>query len=225
MPITPVDKSLFPDVPNVLGVPALRRLGTAQQLRTLLISRILQRIILRKFTRANVWGLYDQNGVVVQCDSVVSFDFKGDSKVSEVPLQRGSFASYNKVQLPDSPTLRLSKGGTDEARNTFLNAIDAAKKSTNLYSIVTPSRTYLNVTIESYDYRQTAQDGISLLVVDLRIKEIRQVSPTFSTVVLADVKNPAAVSPRNSGLLQAVPVPAAQEQSLLSIILKSVGVN
>lgn len=222
MPITPVDKSLFPDVPNVLGVPALRRLGTARQLRTLLLSRILERIILRKFTRSNVWGLYDQDGIIVQCDSVVSFDFKGDAKISEVPLQKGSFASYNKVQLPDSQTLRLSKGGTDDARNSFLLAIDAAKKSTNLYSIVTPSRTYLNVNVESYDYRQTAQDGISLLIVDLRIKEIRQVSPAFTTVELDDVKNPAAVGAKSNGLVQPIAVPPPQ-QSILNRLLNGIG--
>ena len=223
MPITPVPKSLFPDVPNVLGVPALRRLGTGKQLATLLISRILERIILRRFTRTNVWGLYDQRGIVVVCDSIVSFDFKGDSKIAEVPLQNGSFAAYNKVQMPDSQILRMSKGGTDEARNTFLNAIDAAKKSTNLYSIVTPSKTYTDVSIESYDYRQTAQDGISLLVVDVRIKEIRQVAASFSTVKLADVKNKAAASPKNSGLVQPSNVPPFQKESIAVRFLNVLG--
>jgi len=49
MPITPVNKSLFPDIPNALGVPALRRELTAEQTRRLIISRILSRILLSRF--------------------------------------------------------------------------------------------------------------------------------------------------------------------------------
>lgn len=216
MPITPVDKPLFPDVPNVLGVPALRRLGTGKQLTTLTISRILQRILLRRFTKSGVWGLYDDRGVVVQCDSIFSFDFKADSKITEIPLQNGSFAAYNKVQMPDTQIIRMVKTGSDDVRNNFLSAIDKAKKSTALYSIVTPEKTYLNVNVEGYDYRRTAQDGVSILTVDVRIKEIRQVTPSFITARLTDVKNPAAFSPQSNGLVQPLPVPPAKEKDLIN---------
>lgn len=220
MPITPVNKSLFPDVPNVLGVPALRRELTSRQATRLVISRILSRILLSRFTRAGVWGLYDiKDGKVSRADSVFSLDFKGASKISEVPLQNGSFAAYNKVQLPNFQLLRLVKKGNDLERNQFLTDIDNAKKSTDLYYIVTPERTYFNISIEDYAYKRTAQDGVSMLIVDITLKEIRQVRPAFSTVKLESAKSPTAVSPKASGVVQLQPVPPAKQQSILTSIL------
>lgn len=216
MPITPVSKGLFPDVPNVLGVPALRRELTAKQTTRLVISRILSRILLSRFTRSGVWGLYKADGTLIQADSVVSLDFKATSKVSEVPLQSGSFAAYNKVQMPDLETLRLVKTGTDSARNQFLLLIDAAKKSTDLYSIVTPEKTYIDATIEEYSYKRTAQDGVSMLIVDINFKQIRQVRPAFSTVKLEDAKTPTGLTPQSGGVVQALPVPPAKSQSIIS---------
>jgi len=219
MPITPVNKSLFPDIPNALGVPALRRELTSRQTTRLVISRILSRILLSRFTRAGVWGLYDiKDGKVSRADSVFSLDFKGASKISEVPLQNGSFAAYNKVQLPNFQLLRLVKKGNDLERNQFLTEIDNAKKSTDLYYIVTPERTYFNISIEDYAYKRTAQDGVSMLIVDITLKEIRQVSPAFSTVKLESAKTPTAASPKASGMVQLQPVPPATQQSVLTSI-------
>lgn len=216
MPITPVNKGLFPDVPNVLGVPALRRELTSRQATRLVISRILSRILLSRFKNRGTWGLYKADGTLIQADSVVSLDFKGLSKVSEVPLQNGSFAAYNKVQMPDLESLRLIKTGSDATRGQFLSAIDAAKKSTDLYYIVTPEKTYIDITIEEYDYKRTAQDGVSMLVVDIRFKQIRQVRPAFSTVKLEDAKTPTGLTPQSGGVVQALPVPPAAAQSIVS---------
>jgi len=214
MPITPITKPLFPDVPNVLGVPALRREFTTRQVTRLVVSRILSRILLSRFTRTGVWGLYDKDGKVSRADSVFSLDFKGASKISEVPLQNGSFAAYNKVQLPNFQLLRLVKTGSDLKRNQFLTEIDNAKKSTDLYYIVTPERTYFNINIEDYAYKRTAQDGVSMLIVDITFKQIRQVSPAFSTVKLEDAKTPTAPSPKSSGVVQLQPVPPAKQQTI-----------
>jgi hypothetical protein len=65
MPILPIDKPIFPDVPNVIGVPALRRQLTGKQFTTLLLSRVLQSIALKKISRPNVWGLYNAAGVAI----------------------------------------------------------------------------------------------------------------------------------------------------------------
>lgn len=224
MPITPVSKGLFPDVPNVLGVPALRREFTTRQTTRLIISRILSRILLSRFTNRGVWGLYNKDGKLIEASSVYSLDFKGPSKISEVPLQNGSFAAYNKVQVPDFYLLRLVKTGSDALRNQFLIDIDTAKKSTDLYYIVTPEKTYLNVSIEEYIYKRTAQDGVSMLIVDITFKEIRQVRPAFSTVKLQDAKSPTALSSLSGGLVQPIALTTAKTQSLLNSVLGGVNV-
>lgn len=218
MPILPIDKPIFPDVPNVIGVPALRRQLTGKQFTTLLLSRILQSIALKKISRPNVWGLYNAAGVAIVADSVFSVDFKAESKVTEVPLQRGGFAQYNKVLMPEQEIIRLIKTGTDDARNAFLRAIDKAQKSTDLYHVVTPERVYLDANIESYEYRRTSSEGVSMLIVDIRLKQIRQVSPLFAVYQLPDAKSPTAAPVISKGVVQPKIVP----ESYASKISKTV---
>lgn len=207
MPILPIDKPIFPDVPNVIGVPALRRQLTGKQFTTLLLSRVLQSIALKKISRPNVWGLYNAAGVAIVADSVFSVDFKAESKVTEVPLQRGGFAQYNKVLMPEQEIIRLIKTGTDDARNAFLRAIDKAQKSTDIYHVVTPERVYLDANIEAYDYRRTSSEGVSMLIVDIRLKQIRQVSPLFAVYQLPDAKPPTATPVIAEGVVQPKIVP------------------
>ncbi len=214
MPILPIDKPIFPDVPNVIGVPALRRQLTGKQFTTLLLSRVLQSIALKKISRPNVWGLYNAAGVAIVADSVFSVDFKAESKVTEVPLQRGGFAQYNKVLMPEQEIIRLIKTGTDDARNAFLRAIDKAQKSTDLYHVVTPERVYLDANIEAYDYRRTSSEGVSMLIVDIRLKQIRQVSPLFAVYQLPAAKSPTATPVIAKGVVQPKIVPESYASKL-----------
>lgn len=218
MPILPIDKPIFPDVPNVIGVPALRRQLTGKQFATLLLSRVLQSIALKKISRPNVWGLYNAAGIAIVADSVFSVDFKAESKVTEVPLQRGGFAQYNKVMMPEQEIIRLIKTGTDDARNAFLRAIDKAQKSTDLYHVVTPERVYLDANIEAYDYRRTSSEGVSMLIVDIRLKQIRQVSPLFAVYQLPAAKSPTAAPRVTQGVVQ----PKIVRESYASKISKAV---
>jgi len=214
MPILPIDKPIFPDVPNVIGVPALRRQLTGKQFTTLLLSRVLQSIALKKISRPNVWGLYNAAGVAIVADSVFSLDFKAESKVTEVPLQRGGFAQYNKVMMPEQEIIRLIKTGTDDARNAFLRAIGKAQKSTDLYHVVTPERVYLDANIEAYDYRRTSSEGVSMLVVDIRLKQIRQVSPLFAVYQLPAAKSPTAAPRVTQGVVRPKIVPESYASKL-----------
>lgn len=218
MPILPIDKPIFPDVPNVIGVPALRRQLTGKQFKTLLLSRALQSIVLKKISRPNVWGLYNAAGIAIVADSVFSVDFKAESKVTEVPLQRGGFAQYNKVMMPEQEIIRLVKTGSDESRNAFLRAIDEAQKSTDLYHVVTPERIYLDANIEAYDYRRTSSEGVSMLIVDIRLKQIRQVSPLFAVYQLPAAKSPTAAPQVTQGVVQ----PKIVSESYISKIGKAV---
>ena len=148
----------------------------------------------------NGWDIYDLDGnLVFDIDSLLDIKNSVKTKVSSVPVEQGAFGSYNKVAEPFSNKVRLAVGGPDRVA-AFQTALDTEVASTDLFNIVTPTKTYLNVTLESYDHDQTAENGgVSGLVVDLAFIEVREVTPTYTTVAVNHPKNPNSGSKQTGG--------------------------
>ena len=157
---------------------------------------------------ANGWGIYDLSGnLVFDVDSVVDLKFSGKAKVSDFPVEKGSFSSYDKVIDPFTVPVRLAV--SDSARSAiFMTTLAQELAQANLYNIVTPMNTYLNVTLEGYDFAQAAENGcITGILVDLKFRQIRQVTPAYTTVALPakKCKNPTSASSQTNGKVQAQP--------------------
>jgi len=157
---------------------------------------------------ANGWGVYTLAGTeVFDVDSVVDLKITNKATVSDFPVEQGSFASYNKVNVPNAVKVRLAVGG--QARiAAFQAALANELGAPNLYNVATPTTVYLNVTLESYDYAQSSESGLNLLVVDLAMKEVREVSPAYTTVKIPHPKNPTSASKSVNGKVQAQAPPA-----------------
>lgn len=232
MPLIP-----YPDVPIYPGVPALVRAANIPP--AILVSLgLIQSVLATAVQTPTQWGIFDsqgnQLGVQSQSDglfqsilaalqgqtgpilSTNAFEFSKETRISDFPVEQGSFASYNKVELPANPTVTLALSGSQADRTQFLNAIAAACVSTELYSVVTPEITYYNYSIERYNYVRRADRGATLLLVEISLKEIRQVSAAYSTIQtpINLPQNPAATPQTNSGLVQ----PQAPDTSVLKQI-------
>lgn len=200
----------FPDVPQFPGVPQLLRMVGTPVIG--IVNAALIRVGLGQFAlglEAPQWGIFDSDGKpMAMADTVLGIEFRNDSRVSNYPQEKGAFASYNKVGTPYESRIRLVKGGTETERTQFLLAIETAQRSTNLYNIVTPERTYKNANVVVYDYRRETQSGVTLLIVDLFLVEVRQVtvSPYSSTgaapIIPSQTSSPGAASPQNQGQVQ-----------------------
>jgi hypothetical protein len=199
MPNIPVPQ--FPDVPALPGVPALVRAVGAPVLASvngLLIDSGLGQFALG-FGQP-VWGVFDaSNQPVAIADSVRALQYRSDSNVPDYPLEQGGFQSYNKVQRPFASVVSMVCGGDEQRRASFLSAIDAAKQSTDLYTIVMPEVVYQNANILAYDYRREQRDGATLLKVDLHLDQIR----VNATAAFANVQNPASADTVSQGQVQA----------------------
>lgn len=200
MPILPIPP--FPDVPDLPGVPPLARSLVSQVAAG--INGLAGQIGLAPLiTLAQpVWGVFDANNVAVAiADSVRSIDYNSESRVSDYRQEQGAFQSYNKVQLPYAAGVSLTCGRDVTSRSAFLSALQFAKDSTNLYSIVTPEIVYLNANIVGLRYRRTDRDGATLLTVDLHIEEIRvDATAAFANT---NTQNPASADTLSQGQLQA----------------------
>lgn len=152
------------------------------------------------------WGVFDSNGnQVVTPDSVVDFSHRPQSEISNFPVQKGQFASYNKVVLPFMLQLRFAKAGTQADRSQFLSDIEALYQSINLYSVITPERTYNSVNLEYYEVtRRGARGAYFLTEVDLYFIQIQEVTAQYAqnAVQLPNAQSGAAQPVSNVGSVQ-----------------------
>lgn len=145
----------------------------------------------------NLWGIFDQNGnQVFDVDSALSLRFSNETKVSSFPVEKGSFASYNKVSIPYKARVRLAVGGDRTRLAALLSALETILDDTaNLYHVVTPEMTYLNATVDRFDYAREHGKGQDMIVADVELLEVREVTSQLTSVTITAKK--AAKKPEN----------------------------
>ena len=224
---------LFPNVPNLPGVPQLARLPLPTQPVGTLVTFVGGAALSSLFgllSTQNQWGIFDASGnAVVMPDSILDFEHHPRWRISDFPVQGTgtaptAFATYNKVKLPFDCRVRMSKGGTLADRHAFLTALDAAANSIALYTILTPEYPYQNCDIEYYDLVRSTQgtqaDGAYFLTeVDVYFKQIVPVQAQYTTTALQSAANPSALPQENSGavLPQSVPSSVAAQAGNASL--------
>jgi hypothetical protein len=218
----------FPDVPIAPGVPALVRSAVTSQPVNIVLG-VTGAALLGALQSQQQWGIYDSDNnqlggvdglslvesLVSQPTilSTVDVAYTRETRSANFPVEEGSFASYNKVQTPASPVVTLALTGSSSDRTAFLNALEAACISTDLYSVVTPEVQYIGYSLDRFSYKRAAGKGATLIVVEIALEEIRQVSASYTTAATPVVSpvNPAATTQTNAGNVQA----SAPDQSTL----------
>ena len=165
----------------------------------------------------NQWGVYSQYGIpILLADTVLSTKYQNSSQISQAPLEKGTFASYNKVQDPYKATVTLVKGGSNPAlRGAFLAQIDALSRSTILYNVVTPEFVHQSANIIGYDYVREPQAGATMLTVNLHLEEVREVDVELDSTAADETENPEDSATQDAGEVQ----PEEAGESLLSRIV------
>lgn len=169
----------IPNIPNfkglnVAGTNALISLGGAA-----LINAVF----------GNYWGVFNEYGIpILLADNVTSLKYSNSAKIAQAPIEKGSFACYNKVSNPYKATVQLTKGsGGTLMRGVFLGQVETLAASTLLFYIITPEYVYTNACIVGYDTAREASDGAQLIKVNLHLEEVREVVVKYDT---EEVKNP-----------------------------------
>lgn len=177
----------FPNVPFAAGVPAIPRApGFVGAVIDLLVADALN--LLGLSGSQQQWGLFLDGFPVVSAESVLSFEFKQGFKIASFPVEPpstgspGTFESYDKVEMPYDVRLQFSTGGTPEDRQALIDSARAAVASLDLMDAVTPTQTFQSLNPTRLSYRQTATNGVGLIVLDLFCEQVRSTaSSTFTT--------------------------------------------
>lgn len=159
-----------------------------------------------------VWGIVNEFGIpVVLADTVLGMNYDAGSSISKYPVEQGSFASFNKVNAPSMATVQMAKGsGGVLERGLFLAQLEGLLKSTLSFHIITPEYVYLNYQIIGINHARTAQDGATMITVNLDLEEVLEAKVDYS---IEEVKNPSDANTVDGGAKE-----SKQRTSVLSDI-------
>lgn len=178
----------MPDIPNWKGIPNAAFDAGISFGGAALINKLF----------GNYWGIFNQYGVpLLLADNVISLQYQNQNRVVSAPIEKGSFASYNKVADPWKATVQLSKGsgGTFE-RGAFLAQLEVLSKSTFKFIFITPEFVYKFANITGYDLAREAKDGATLIKVNVHLEEIREVTVKYDE---EEVKQPDDAKIKDGG--------------------------
>ncbi len=180
-------------------------------------------------SRIPAWGVYLGGVLAIEADSILKVEYKASSRISNAPQEEGAFQAYNKVQAPYQARVTMTKGGDESSRASFLEALDAAKQSLELYSIVMPETQFVNANLTGYGFTRTARNGVTLLTVEAIFEEVRQAAAAkFTTTTgggaaksvpaIVAPKKPTGADPAHAGTQQPVTPTAAQAAPVVKTI-------
>lgn len=154
------------------------------------------------------WALTEMNpnmqggGVSLAFDSIQSFEITGEADAPSEPIEQGEFSAYNKVTKPREIRCTLSRQGSREVLQDFLDTFERWRTGTILIDVMTPENFYPDFTLTSYNYSQTAEKGIGVLDVDLVLKEIKQVEQQYTSIRAIDTRDPQHADTIDRGQVQ-----------------------
>ena len=149
-----------------------------------------------------IWGIFDKNmQEVANWDSVIKVDYRHEMKIADFPIERGAFASYNKVQVPFDIRISFAIGSGTMQRTEFLAQLERAVASLDMYVVVTPEAIYPQANLTHMEYSRESRRGLNLLVVDVWVQEVRiSAGATFTDNTSG--KSPTSDASTNVGSVQ-----------------------
>lgn len=197
--------SLYPDVPQLPGVPQLVRslLFPASPAPTL--GTQVNGNLWAASQASPSWAVLGPTGTVaLKPDSIYQLEDRVEYRIPDFVVQAGSFASYNKVVCPEETSVRMNKGGSLADRQAFLNTLKTIAADLNLYTIITPEVSYINCNIQRRELIRRSSEGAYFVEVDVYFRQILTVTAqySFNAADTTNAQNPSAVPSVNQGLVQ-----------------------
>lgn len=120
------------------------------------------------------WFISAGGGSVTDFSSFLGFQYANESSVPEKAVEEGSFFSANKWDNPYDVVVDLAKHGEASDIGAFIDALEQYRGSTDLVSIVTPAKVFINGNIYGISFSwNNDETGPRMLVAKVAIKEIR----------------------------------------------------
>lgn len=137
------------------------------------------------------WGIFMPGTTesAVEVSSVFSIDIRAEARVSDYPIQTGSFTTYNKMRLPNLFSVRITQDGDETKKAMFLAWLELNCGETSFFDVVTPDNRWPKSTLVSYRIEHSARSGATMLKADCVFEQIRELPAQFSNSKIAKPEN------------------------------------
>lgn len=229
MPIPVTPKPLYPNVPNVAGVPPLMRPSVAQIFPTvaLLAADVPSVLSGLGILQGPQWGLFTQGGAPAFAavssgiasilpsflggspgQSIGDVEYRVDHRIATAPQEQGAFLSYNKVSTPFTGRVTYIVSGGEAQIGAFLGQVQTLQAGINFLTLVMPEISYPSCDIVHHDYRRSSSRGLTMLSVDIWVEQIR----VSGTAAFSNAQQPSGAGQQNYGTVQGQ-TPTAQQST------------
>jgi len=203
----------YPDVPNYPGVPSIPRTSAGSPSINISLASNQPLVI---SSQEPIWGIFSAKDntpfftpATVGTLSTYSFDYSRQSTVSTFPVETGSFASYDKIWTPAHPVVTLAFSGSEADKWNLLANLELACGDTSLWNVITPDAEYDGYTIARYSYRRMSNKGATMLLIDVMLEEIKQVTLSYANTPGSVTPTPSPVTPGKKNTTPTPQSPAA----------------
>lgn len=142
--------------------------------------------------------------------SVISFALDSNSVVSDFPVEKGSFAQYNKVNRPNRISLTYAITGKEKDRMLFFNELNDAKNNNVLFDVAMPEFRFQGYTITDFSMARSAESGAQMFIFDVNLTEVKEVTAIYTKKPTANPadKQKATEAPKAPKAAEAKPTKA-----------------
>ena len=137
-----------------------------------------------------IYGASQQRYIVrseeeeVDFSSMLEFSAETSTQLPDEPIEKGSFSTYNRVIEPVVIRAKLATTGTSDKLQSKLDRLKKMAEGMEKITIVTPEQKYPHMMLEGFDYRRDNNNGVGLLTVEMRLKEVREVESAKTTTAV-----------------------------------------
>ena len=110
----------------------------------------------------------------------MNMDITGEYKITQSPVENGSFVSYNKTTSPVTIGLQVAIKGTHDEIMSALTKLEVISEGTDLITIITPDNVYSDFNIVKFQYSRKVEDGLDIIYCDIGFEEVRQVESQYT---------------------------------------------
>lgn len=146
----------------------------------------------------NNWNIIDENGErVLTFDSFIKSSVNSESKVTQMPVERGSFVDYNIVKTPLNMSVTLVKSGSSDELSEYVNTLLELVDSTKLVTVITPEKEYNNMKIVKVNFDRSTDKGVNIILAECNFLEIRQVQSKYGNARLQGKRSRGLQQPKS----------------------------
>ncbi len=174
--------------------------------------------LIPSFAKAPQWKIKGSGGDI-EFSSMLEFSAQAHTTLPIEPIEKGSFATYNRVLEPIVIRAKLAKKGTKSDQQKLVDTLKKYKDGVEKCTVVTPETVYKDYCLEGYEVRRDNRTGHNVIIVDVEFHEIREVA-TQQTTTAVDEPEPITeessadggmVDDEDVGMTQGSPATEAEE--------------